>query len=296
MEQRSRLVQPGAAAAVHADDDLRGGEPARVFDLYIYDSTNDSTTNYDHVLVVPATAGKDGNAAVADLAQDDWADVKVDLIGPRAGQTAGFYVKAIEIAPDLSKFRVYFTSVARVNASYNALGAAGSAAFEETLAHDFPTSTAADFAPLEAGIVDEETYVEQGLMWKDAHWAYLHYIFETLGVPADLLLLGTPTTDEFSHQFMGLVTPTDIDGNPNPFYDDVTNDDVPDGRVDEREGFIRTAYQEADETLALGRELMGKRRYDRLRLSDHGFAPQWLAVNVSKVLVDLGLQEREQSR
>ena len=89
--------------------------------------------------------------------------------------------------------------------------------------------------------MDEETYVEQGLMWKDAHWAYLHYIFETLGVPADLLLLGTPTTDEFSHQFMGLVTPTDIDGNPNPFYDDVTNDDVPDGRVDEREGFIRTA-------------------------------------------------------
>ena len=29
--------------------------------------------------------------------------------------------------------------------------------------------------------------------------------------------------------------------------------------------------------------------------SDHGFAPQWYAVNVSKVLVDLGLQEREQS-
>src|SRR5262245_33547047 len=152
--------------------------PTRVYDLYIYDSTNDSTTNYDHVLLVPSTAGKDGNAAVATLGQGDWADVKVGLIGPRAGQTAGFYVKAIEIAPDLSKFRVYFTSVSRVNASYNALGAAGSAAFEETLAHDFPTSTAADFAPLEAGIVDEDTYVEQGLAWKDAHWAYLHYIFE----------------------------------------------------------------------------------------------------------------------
>jgi 2',3'-cyclic-nucleotide 2'-phosphodiesterase (5'-nucleotidase family)/predicted AlkP superfamily phosphohydrolase/phosphomutase len=269
--------------------------PTRVYDLYIYDSTNDSATNYDHVLVVPATAGKDGNAAVADLAEGDWADAKVALVGPRAGQTAGFYMKAIEIAPDLSKFRVYFTSVARVNATYNALGSAGSAAFEETLARDFPTSTAADFAPLEAGIVDEETYVEQGLMWKDAHWAYLHYIFETLGVHADLLLLGTPVTDEFSHQFMGLVTPTDIDGNPNPFYDDVTNDDVPDGRVDEREGFIRSAYQEADETLALGRELMGETDTTVFVSSDHGFAPQWLAVNVSKVLVDLGLQEREQS-
>ena len=88
-----------------------------------------------------------------------------------------------------------------MNATYNALGPAGSAAFEETLAHDFPTSTAADFAPLEGGIVDEDTYAEQGLKWADAHFAYLHYIFEDLGLDPDLLLLGTPTTDEFQHQF-----------------------------------------------------------------------------------------------
>ena len=74
--------------------------------------------------------------------------------------------------------------------------------------------------------------------------------------PADL---GTPTTDEFQHQFMGLVTPTDIDGDPNPYYDDLTNDNVPDGRVAIREGYIRSAYHEADETLELGRELMGGR-------------------------------------
>jgi 2',3'-cyclic-nucleotide 2'-phosphodiesterase (5'-nucleotidase family)/predicted AlkP superfamily phosphohydrolase/phosphomutase len=269
--------------------------PTRIYDLYIYDSTNDATTNYDNVLLVPSTAGKNGAAAVATLGQGDWADVKVTLEGPRAGQTAGFYVKAIEIAPDLSKFRVYFTSVGRVNATYNALGAAGSAAFEETLAHDFPTSTAADFAPLEAGIVDEDTYVEQGLAWKDAHWAYLHYIFETLDVDPDLLLLGAPTTDEFQHQFMALTTPRDIDGNPNPYFDDVTNDDVPDGRVAIREGYIRSAYQEADNTLALGRALMGGGDVTTMVSSDHGFAPQWYAVNVSKVLVDLGLQEREQS-
>ncbi|MGE5827336.1 MAG: 5'-nucleotidase C-terminal domain-containing protein [Micromonosporaceae bacterium] len=269
--------------------------PTRVFDLYIFDSTNDATTNYDRVLLVPASAGKSGSAAVANLTQGGWQDIKVTLVGARAGQTAGLFVKAIEIAPDLSKFRIYFTSVGRVNASYNALGAAGSAAFEETLAHDFPTSTAADFAPLEAGIVDEDTYVEQGLMWKDAHWAYLHHIFETLNVDPDLLLLGVPTTDEFSHQFMGLVTPADIDGNPNPYFDDVTNDNIPDGRVAAREGFIRSAYQEADTTLALGRDLMGGDDATTFVSSDHGFGPQWWAVNVSKVLVDLGLQEREQS-
>ena len=60
--------------------------------------------------------------------------------------------------------------------------------------------------------MDEDTCIEQGLMWKDAHWAYLH-IFESLGVDPDLLLLGTPTTDEFQHQFMALTTPKDIDGN-----------------------------------------------------------------------------------
>ncbi len=159
------------------------------YDLYIYDSSDDSATNYDHVLLVRTTDGKDGTAAVADLAQGDWADVKVQLDGIG---TAGFYVKAIDLAPDLSQFRLYFTSIARANATYNALGAAGSADFQETLNRDFPSSTAADFAPLEAGIVDEDTYVEQGLMWKDAHFAYLNYIFNDLGVQPDLLMAGQP--------------------------------------------------------------------------------------------------------
>ncbi len=270
-----------------------------VWDVYIYDSTNDGAVNYDRTLIVNAADGKNGAEAVANLAQGEWADAKVTLAsGTFAGRTAGFYVKAIDLNADLSKFRLYFTSVQRANATYNALGAAGSTAFEETLNRDFPTSTAADFAPLEAGIVDEDTYVEQGLMWKDAHWAYLEYILgpapSGLGVKPDLLLVGNPVTDEFSHQFMGLITPTDIDGNPNPFYDDVTNDDVPDGRIAAREGFIRAAYAEADGTLDLARDLM-KRKHNVFVSSDHGFAPQWYAVNVSKVLVDLGLQEREQS-
>ena len=88
----------------------------RVYHLYVYDSTNDSRTNYDRVLVATS---KDGSARVAELAQGRWADVKVTLMGARAGQTAGFYLKAIELAPDLSRFRIYFTSLARANATYN---------------------------------------------------------------------------------------------------------------------------------------------------------------------------------
>jgi 2',3'-cyclic-nucleotide 2'-phosphodiesterase (5'-nucleotidase family)/predicted AlkP superfamily phosphohydrolase/phosphomutase len=270
-----------------------------VWDVYIYDSSNDSSVNYDRALIVNSADGKNGAEAVADLAQGEWADAKVTLVsGTFAGKTGGFYVKAIDLNADLSKFRLYFTSVQRATATYNALGPAGSADFEEKLNRDFPTSTAADFAPMEAGIVDEDTYVEQGLAWKDAHWAYLRYILGPapagLGIKPDLLLVGAPTTDEFQHQFTALVTKTDIDGNPNPYYDDITNDDVPDGRVAVREGYIRSAYQEADRTLELARDLMN-RKHNVLVSSDHGFAPQWYAVNVSKVLVDIGLQEREQS-
>ena len=69
--------------------------------------------------------------------------------------------------------------------------------------------------------MDEDTYVEQGLKWADAHFAYLEYIFGPLGVKADMLFLGNPVTDEFQHQFAGLLVPKDIDGRNNPYYDNV---------------------------------------------------------------------------
>mgnify|MGYP003407583819 CR=1 FL=1 len=95
-------------------------------------------------------------------------------------------------------------------------------------------------------------------MWSAAHFAYLNYILGTASVPtvvggsvpgigydADLLMAGNPVTDEFSHQFMALYTPTDIDGNPNPYFDDVTDDDIPDGRVAIREGYRFYSYGDA---------------------------------------------------
>ncbi|MCC6790917.1 MAG: alkaline phosphatase family protein, partial [Thermomicrobiales bacterium] len=122
----------------------------RVYDLYIYASTDDATTNYDRVLIVsaplpgdvaaasPVAETKDGASALADLAAGEWADIKVELTGERAGQTAGFYVKAIELSGDLSRFRLYYTPIARVNASYAgcdyAAGCADPTGFAETLA------------------------------------------------------------------------------------------------------------------------------------------------------------------
>jgi 2',3'-cyclic-nucleotide 2'-phosphodiesterase (5'-nucleotidase family) len=268
-------------------------------DVYIYDSTDDSTVNYDQALFVLGRDGKDGTKKLYDLTAGEWGDAKVLMdAGFGNGRVGGFLSKVIDLEPDLSKVRIYFTSITRANATYNELGATGSAAFESTLNEKFPTSTAADFAPLEAGIVDEDTYVEQGEMWADAHWTYLRYILGTDPVPTidggtinplaiepDLLMLGVPITDEFSHQFMALVSPTDIDGNANPYFDDATNDDVPDGRIAAREGYIRAAYEEADDTLGLGMQLMGPAT-TVFAGSDHGFAPQWFAVNARRVLFE----------
>lgn len=265
----------------------------RSYDLYIYDSTNDGATDYDHVLADPASASKDGSAEVADLSQGQWADVKLALTGSRAGQTAGLWLKAIQIAPDLSHFWVYATQISRVAASYT--GCACALSFEETLASQFPTATAADFAPLEGGVIDEDTYVQQGLeIYQQSHVPMLRYILGTLGVKPSLLMLGWPVTDEFSHQFLGLITPESPQGGPNPYFDDVNGTGATDHRIQIRTGYIQSAYTGADQTLALARSLVGGDPAI-IASSDHGFAPQWLAINAGKVLFDAGLQSAEQT-
>jgi hypothetical protein len=111
-----------------------------------------------------------------------------------------------------------YRSIRRTNAGYNGCNYAADCStplgFEETLNKNFPTSTAADFAPLEAGLIDEDTCIEQELIGKNAHWRYLEYLFQALGVKPDLLMLGYPVTDELQHQFLALITSTDIDGDP----------------------------------------------------------------------------------
>ncbi len=270
--------------------------PTRVYDVYLYDSVVDGNAAYDHAILVRSTAAKDGNQASVNLAVGDFKEIKLTgadgLIGARAGQTAGFYTKLITLASDLSSFKLYFTSVERViatcaTAACNALpaGSAGENRLEKYLAENFPTFISADFAPLEARIIDEETYVQQGRdLEKASADAYLNYILGTLQPDTDIAFVGYPVTDEFSHQFMALVTPTDIDGNPNPCYDDVECNGTPDGRIAIREGYIRSAYHEADAKLALARSFMPNATV--FASSDHGFAPQWFAVNARKVLFD----------
>jgi 2',3'-cyclic-nucleotide 2'-phosphodiesterase (5'-nucleotidase family)/predicted AlkP superfamily phosphohydrolase/phosphomutase len=258
---------------------------------YIFDSTEDKVPNYDKVLFSFSKNGKD---SVGILSKGDWADVKVIIPdGSMAGKTAGFLVKVEELTPDLSMVRLFHTSVARAIGSWTGWSEPGFVGeFDEYVAQKFPSSTAADYAVLEAGIVSEETYVQQGLYWEKLYHPLTQYILGKY--QPDLAMVGYPATDEFQHQFLGLVTPVLPNGEPNPAFDDVEVNGTPDGRVVHREGFLRRAYQGAANTLNLVQSLMGKKTAVFIA-ADHGFAPQFLAIDASKVLVDLGLLSHPQT-
>ena len=279
--------------------------PNRVYDVYLFDSLADAQRAYDRVLLVPAAAAKDASKAVATLREGRFEEVKLrgahGLIGARAGQSAGFYVKLTDLAADLSRFKLYFTSVARANATCQTAacaalpaGGAGEDRLEKHIADDLPSWIAADFAPLEAHIIDEDTYVEQARDLEARYGdAVVRYVLGELQPDTDLAMVGYPVTDELSHQFLGLITPTDLDGRPNPFYDNVDGEGPRDGRVQVRSGYIRSAYHEADAKLGLTRRLMPDDAVV-MASSDHGFGAAWEAINAGRVLTDIGLQPSEQ--
>ncbi|MDQ2806534.1 MAG: 5'-nucleotidase C-terminal domain-containing protein, partial [Chloroflexota bacterium] len=233
--------------------------------VYIYDSSDDGQVNYDHVFITKES--KDAAQAVADLKMGDWKDVKISL--PQNGLLVGTYMKLIDLTPDLSKFRLYYTSLSRIRSNMPDL--------EQKAAADFPTATASDFAPLEAGIVDAQTYVEQGLKWYDTFSPLYDYVIKTYN--PDVVMAGYPVTDEFSHQFMALAMPSY--SGPRPVYgaDPAVAD-----------GYIRQAYAQADTALGHLWSLLGPDTVTFLG-ADHGFSPAWRSVNVLQVLQDAGLYD-----
>ena len=274
---------------------LDGGVDKYGLNAYIYDSEDDGETSYDQVLF---STTKDGDDAVGDLGEGEWADVKVTIqtadTDALNGKTGSFLLKVERLAPDLSEVRLFHTSVTRAIASWpNWPGARGfDGTFEDYVAERYPSSQAGDFAVLEAGIVSEDTYIEQGLYWEKLYHPLIKYVLDTY--KPDLALVGYPVTDEVQHQFLGLVTRKLPNGDDNPAYDDVAVDGSPDGRVAAREAYIRRAYQGADATMRLAQDRLKRNELTTFVSSDHGFAPQFLAIDASKVLVDLGLLSKPQ--
>jgi 2',3'-cyclic-nucleotide 2'-phosphodiesterase (5'-nucleotidase family) len=260
---------------------------------YIYDSRNDRKTRYDRVLFSRTKSGAD---SVGDLAEGEWADVKVKVVGGTLeGKTAAFLIKVEKLSEDLKQVRLFHTSVTRAFASWPGWpGEPGfTGTFEDYIAERYPSSQAGDFAVLEAGIVSEETYIEQGAYWEKLYHPLIKYIIAKY--KPDLAMVGYPVTDEVQHQFLGLVTKKLPNGANNPAYDDVEVNGTKDKRVKQREAFIREAYEGSDKTMRIAQDAMRDRDLTTFVGSDHGFAAQFAAIDASKVLVDLGLLSRPQT-
>ena len=193
--------------------------------------------------------------------------------------------------------RLFHTSVTRAIASWPTWpGEPGfTGTFEDYVAAKFPSSQAGDFAVLEAGIVSEETYIEQGLYWEKSYHPIIKYVLDTY--KPDLALVGYPVTDEVQHQFLGLVSKTLPNGVPNPAYDDVAGQRHarPSGQAARR---ASSAAPTRAPTPPCGSPNVTSIVTDDVTTfvsSDHGFAPQFLAIDASKVLVDLGLLSKPQT-
>jgi 2',3'-cyclic-nucleotide 2'-phosphodiesterase (5'-nucleotidase family)/predicted AlkP superfamily phosphohydrolase/phosphomutase len=272
--------------------------PTRTYDLYVYAS---GKHGYDRVVMVPSAAAKDGSKAAANLTPGTYRPVKEKLIGTAAGESAGFYVDLTKINSDLSSFQLYFTSVTRPNAHCAVAvcdtlpaGAPGEDRLAKYIADNLPPAIFGDFAPEEAGLIDEDTWYQQTVGLNQAYdLAVFNYVLRTLQPGTEVLLAGTDQTDEVSHQILGLLTPTAPDGSANPYYDRVAGTGPRDGRLVQREGYLRGAYHSADARLGVVRSILNNP--DILASSDHGFAPQWYAVDAPLVLKQLGLQDVEQT-
>ncbi|MGH2616242.1 MAG: alkaline phosphatase family protein, partial [Thermomicrobiales bacterium] len=274
--------------------DPAGTNPDRSFAVYIYDSTDDAAENYDRVLVAPE---KDAAASVADVAAGAWAAVPVTLAGELDGQAAGFWLKTIDLAPDLSRFRLYYTPVSRVTASWTACvdraECSAPGGFEEALNLAIGAPAAIDAAPLQAGLIDEATFVAQGITSSWQTVDALRFIVEDLAVHPDLLLLSTSFPEVVSRQFLGYLADRNAEAAATPV---ATGEDV-EGVVavdaDALLGHVREAYTMADEILAAGRNMLGPEA-STLAVSPSAGMPSWLAVNAGQVLLDAGIAEAAQ--
>ncbi|HLZ71263.1 MAG TPA: alkaline phosphatase family protein [Dehalococcoidia bacterium] len=230
--------------------------PDRVYHAYVYAT---SATGYDRVLIAER---RDGMSEVATLRPGEWAPVRVRLSD---GRLAGLHFKLIALAPDLAQCWLAFTTISRARASRPDL--------EDLLASEvFAVPETADHGPIEAGLVDAETYVEQGLMfYANVEAVYRHAIE---AYQPDLLFAGAPVTDEFSHQFMACVTPA------YPGYDPA--------QAARYERYLRAAYAGADRLLGFLLEQMPDDALVAVS-ADHGFGAAWRSINANLVLERAGL-------
>jgi len=239
--------------------------------VLVCDTIFDGQESYDTVFF---DFDKDlGNGFIARMKQGDWAPftlplaVPADPTFPDLGRgKVGAWVKLVAFDPALNSFDIYLGDIAH-NVGYpqsfvdqmdNALGF-------------WPAEP--DFFNLEAGRIDEATYMEQlerlAVYLKDAMLlAVENYDF-------DLLMGYQVQTDEAGHQFL-LVDPRQ------QAYPDVA-------KRQRYAGYIERSYQIADANLKEIIEAANLRRTNVIAVSDHGMAPLHTVALPNRMLRTAGL-------
>ncbi len=244
--------------------------PVYEYALRFYDSTNDGRLNYDGVSV------HDGAGLIANLALNDWAEVRLKLNGGvDDGRTAGFYLKLLALTPDLSQVKFFVSAITRVNAQ--------PAELEDYLADNFPARLGVGGALAWERLIDEDTYAEAAALTIPWDAQVLHYLLSEYAPDTNLALVGYINLDIIEHAMLALVTPDA------PVYDDADRDGQPDGLVAKRLGYLHDTYIGADQILAAAWAAMPP---DTIvaATSDHGFAATWKAVYAPYVLGAAGMQ------
>ena len=231
----------------------------QAYQVYVYDSTDDAVVNYDRVLISPS---RDAAAKVAELAPGQWSG---SISASLAWSEYKFYAKVLDLSPDLSRFRLYFTAPTRVDAYPLSL--------EKHLASEFDGVVMwYDLGPYAAGLVDADTLYEQFMLWDHVVAGQMFpYIVESYA--PDLVMAGTPLPDAIQHLVLAQAVPGTA------VHDPVV---APIAR-----GFIERIYVAADQTLAGLMTLLPSANV--IATSDHGFSPAWLAINSQLVLQKIGL-------
>ncbi len=251
------------------------GGLAYEYAVRLYDSTHDGQTNYDRAAV------QSGTGTLADLRVGEWAEVRLILAGGQEqGQAAGFYLKLMELEPDLRRVKFFVSAISRVTAQ--------PAALEDYLAENFPTRTGVGGALAWERLIDEATYAEGAALTIPFTRQALPWLLGEYAPETNLALVGYLNTDIIQHATLALLTPGA------PVYDDADRDGQPDGRLAERQGYLEGTYQGADQTLAAAWDAMPAGTVV-VAASDHGFAPTWKAVYAPRVLADAGFQPEPQN-
>jgi hypothetical protein len=233
------------------------------YNIYIFDSTDDGATNYDQVLVSPR---KNGAQQVARLRAGDWS--KSIRASVASDQQGGFYIKIVDLEPDLRRFRLYFTPLTRVEASQQSL--------EDYLVEHFDAVMPDDYGPFIGGLIDAQTYIEQSLRHAQTLATQIYpYILKT-GQP-DLVLAGLGVTDSVQHRMLGWAVPG------NELYDPIN------GPTYWR--YIQQSYEATDSMLeAVWAELPSANVF---AASDHGMTISGKVINANYLLETIGLFDRK---